>query len=74
MDFDRQVVALVERAMDDSPLCSRCGQPMTVNDDAGRLWLTCTALDRPRSRFGRVVDVLVGHDRELIADLAELAA
>lgn len=73
-DADDRARVLVELALDRHPYCRACGQPTTVVQADGALWLECASWQRPRHVLIRLVtvDFTFGHDRELL--LESLAA
>lgn len=73
-DADDRTRVLVEVALDRHPFCRACGQPTTVIQEDGALWLECVSYERPRHPLLRLVtaDFTFGHDRELL--LESLAA
>ena len=70
--FDNaRMLDLIERALDDDPFCPICGASTTIEDDAGRLWLVCSAVTDLRTFIGRVSAVMLPHRRRLVVDLTE---
>jgi hypothetical protein len=65
---------LVERALSESPFCSICSAPTTIEDDHGRLWLVCSATPPPAGILARMTAVVQPHEHRLVADLAAHAA
>lgn len=73
--FDNaQMLELIERALDSQPFCSVCTAPTTIEDDHGRLWLTCSAKHEPVGILARMTHAILPHDRRLVVNLREYAA
>ncbi len=70
--FDNaRMLDLIEHALDADPLCPVCGAPTTIEDDAGRLWLVCSATLHPVTLVARVSAAILPHRRHLVVDLSE---
>ncbi len=69
-----KMLDLVERALDDDPFCPLCGAPTTIEDDAGRLVLVCSATLAATNIFGRLSAAVLPHERHLVIDLRESVA
>jgi len=74
--FDNaRVLDLLERAIDDDPMCRACGSPNTIEDDgAGRLCLVCPTTIAPAGLAARVSAALLPHTRRRLLDLTEHVA
>lgn len=73
--FDNaQMLDLIERALDNQPFCSVCSAPTTIEDDRGRLWLTCSATREPAGILARMTHAILPHDRRLVVNLREYVA
>jgi hypothetical protein len=73
--FDNaQMLELIERALDSQPFCQVCSAPTTIEDDHGRLWLTCSATHEPAGILARMTNAILPHERRLIVDLGEAVA
>jgi len=73
--FDNaQMLELIERALDSQPFCQVCSAPTTIEDDHGRLWLTCSATHEPTGILARMTHAILPHERRLIVDLGEAVA
>jgi hypothetical protein len=73
--FDNaQMLELIERALDSQPFCSVCSAPTTIEDDDGRLWLTCSAAHEAAGILARMTHAILPHDRRLVVDLSEYIA
>jgi hypothetical protein len=73
--FDNaRMLDLIERALDDDPLCPICSAPTTIEDDNGRLWLVCSATVAPGGVIGRISNAILPHQRRLVVDLSEHVA
>ena len=73
--FDNaQMLDLIERALDSQPYCSVCSAPTTIEDDRGRLWLTCSATREPAGILARMTHAILPHDRRLVVNLREYLA
>jgi hypothetical protein len=75
--YDRlSILSLIQDAEQESRLCA-CGARMVVVERDGAIWLDCAERPRPRSGIlSRLasLDWIIGHDRRLILDEAELLA
>jgi hypothetical protein len=69
-----KMLELIERAFDSQPFCTVCSAPTTIEDDRGRLWLTCSATHQPAGIRARMANAILPHDRRLIVDLGEYIA
>jgi hypothetical protein len=70
--FDNaHLLDLIEHALDTDPFCPACGEPTTIKDDDGRLWLVCTATLDPVGVGARISAVILPHLRYLVVDLSE---
>ena len=70
--FDNaRLLDLIEHALDADPFCSVCGEPNTIEDDAGRLWLVCSATLDPTGVGARIRAAILPHRRYLVVDLSE---
>jgi hypothetical protein len=73
--FDNaQMLELIERALDSQPFCQVCSAPTTIEDDHGRLWLTCSATLQPAGIIARMTHAILPHERRLVVDLGEAVA
>lgn len=61
----------IERALEDHPFCPVCGVPTSIDDEGGRLWLTCSARMTPHTVIERLSAAILPHERRLLADLSE---
>lgn len=70
--FDNaRMLDLIEQAMDTDRYCPVCHAPMDIRDDAGRLWLECSATAAPDGLLARLSAALLRHPRRLVVDLTE---
>jgi hypothetical protein len=70
--FDNaSMLDLIERALDDDPLCPVCGAPNTIEDVNGRLWIVCSATIAPSGFLDRLTAAVLPHQRRLLVDLAD---
>ena len=51
MFTEPQIVDRIEDALSKSPYCKQCGQPNTIAERDGALWLECSSIAHPRSRL-----------------------
>ena len=73
--FDNaEMLALIEDALQSRPSCSVCGAPTTIDDDHGRLWITCSATPEPVGILARMTRAILPHDRFLVVNLREIRA
>ena len=73
--FDNaQMLDLIERALDAQPFCQVCSAPTTIEDDHGRLWLTCSATQEPAGILARMTHAILPHERRLVVDLGDAVA
>ncbi len=73
--FDNaEMLALIEDALQNRPSCSVCGAPTTIDDDHGRLWITCSATPAPVGILARMTHAILPHDRFLVVNLREYRA
>ncbi len=61
---------LVEQALVDDPFCTFCSAATTIEDDGGRVWLTCSATPGPVGILARMTRAMP-HTRRLVADHRE---
>ena len=70
--FDNaRLLDLIEHALDTDPFCPACGAPTTIEDDAGRLVLVCSATLDPTGIGARISAAILPHRRQLLVDLSE---
>lgn len=70
--FDNaRLLDLIEHALDADPFCPVCGAPTTIEDDAGCLWLVCSATLDPVGVGARIRAAILPHRRQLLVDLSE---
>jgi hypothetical protein len=69
-----EMLERIEQALDSQPFCSVCGAPTTINDDRGRLWLTCSVTPEPVGILARMTHAIMPHDRRVVANLRGLRA
>ena len=73
--FDNaQMLELIERALDSQPFCQVCSAPTTIEDDRGRLWLTCSATHEPAGILARMTHAILPNERRLVVNLREYRA
>lgn len=73
--FDNaQMLELIERALDTQPFCLVCSAPTTIEDDHGRLFLTCSAAREPGGILARMTNAILPHERRLVVDLGDAVA
>jgi hypothetical protein len=76
MIHDRQIVEMIERANDATPVCS-CGRHTTPEWHDGAVWLECASLSQPReSRLARILAAITSpiHTRDRIVDVPPMRA
>ena len=70
--FDNaRLLDLIEHALDTDPFCPACGAPTTIEDDAGRLWLVCSATRDLVGIGARFSAAVLPHRRRMVVDLSE---
>jgi hypothetical protein len=73
--FDNaQMLELIERALESQPFCQVCSAPTTIEDDHGRLWLTCSATHEPAGILARMTHAILPHERRLVVNLRQYRA
>jgi len=74
--FDRDdALEVIERAMDTDPYCPACGAPSAIVDDAGQIYLRCSAASERHGFIARVSAAFLPHlQRELLDLRPDVAA
>ncbi len=73
--FDNaHLLDLIERTLERDPYCPVCNAPTTIEDDAGRLLLVCSAASTPTGLLDRLSAAILPHERRLLVDLDEYRA
>ena len=70
--FDNaRLLDLIEHALNADPFCPVCGEPTTIEDDDGRLWLVCSAALDPVGVGARISAAILPHGGSWWLDLSE---
>ena len=65
-----RAVDLIEQRHRETPFCVACGAATVTVADDGTVWLQCSTMNEPKSRFRRLIslDSLAGHTHTPILD------
>ena len=72
MFTNHELVYRIETELERRPFCTQCGQPNTVTEHDGALWLECSALGEHRGGLRALLsfDLASFHTRRRILELA----
>ena len=75
MFSNQQLIEKIEDAQVTSPYCVQCGEPTTITERDGVLWLECTSLANRRSRLQSLLrlDFATFHTQLRVVELSVAA-
>ncbi len=71
MIHDQNTLALIEAAQAATPWCAACGQPTTVVDRDGELWLECLTLTEDRAPLAAALHAIAPHEHSRLLSAEE---